>query len=38
VDGKAAAEAVVGAAEAAAIATGIAADTEQLASHTGMCH
>jgi hypothetical protein len=36
-DGKAAAEAVE-AAEAGATGTGIAGDTEQLASHTGMCH
>jgi hypothetical protein len=35
-DGKAVAEA--GAAVAGAIATGIAGDTEELASHTGMCH
>ena len=35
-DGKVVAEA--GAAAAAAIATGIAGDTEELASHTGMCH
>ena len=35
-DGKAVAEAV--AAAAGAIATGIGGDTEELASHTGMCH
>ena len=34
-DGKAVAEA---GAAAGAIATGIAGDTEELASHTGMCH
>jgi hypothetical protein len=36
-DGKAVAEAGAAGA-AAAIATGIAGDTEELASHTGMCH
>jgi hypothetical protein len=36
-DGKAAAEAVE-AAEAGATGTGIAGDTEEFASHTGMCH
>jgi hypothetical protein len=36
-DGKAVAEAVVEAA-AGATGTGIAGDTEEFASHTGMCH
>jgi hypothetical protein len=36
VDGKAAAEAAVGVAEAAATGTGIAGDTKQLANHAGM--
>ena len=36
-DGKAAAEAVA-AVGAAATGTGIADDTEEFASHTGMCH